>query len=73
MFYNNLLKEKSRFEKPSVKRRRKQREASERVFLANLREKQIASGEWEQRQKKKEQARAKKLQDRKNKAESSND
>lgn len=51
----SLLKEKSRYEKPSEKKRRKRREAAERQFINNLRQKQISSGEWQKRQKKKDQ------------------
>ena len=47
------LKEKSEFEKPSDKKRRKIREAKNRVFLADLKEKMIKSGALDARQKKK--------------------
>jgi ribosomal protein S21 len=51
------VKERMSFEKPSEKKRRKRREARERRLLAAMREKMIASGEWEKRQKRKEQRR----------------
>ena len=44
-------KERQAYEKPSERKRRKKREAQERNRVALIREKQIASGEWEQRQK----------------------
>jgi small subunit ribosomal protein S21 len=53
----SLYKEKQSYEKPSEKKRRRNREAQERNRVAALREKQILSGEWEQRQKSKEQKR----------------
>lgn len=42
------------YEKPSEKKRRKSREAAERKFLAETRERQIISGEWDKKQKRKE-------------------
>lgn len=51
------LKERMAYEKPSEKRRRKRREAAEKLFVARLRERQIANGEWEKRQKKREKKR----------------
>lgn len=56
----SLYKEKQAYEKPSVKKRRKKREAEERNRLVVLREKQIANGEWESKQKCKEQKRKEK-------------
>jgi len=50
-----ILKEKSTFEKPSAKKRRKQREARDRDRLTLLREQMMKTGEWDRRQKKKEQ------------------
>ena len=50
----------SRYEKPSERKRRKSKEAAEREFLVLNREKQIASGEWDKRQKKKELKRQEK-------------
>lgn len=61
------VKERGSYEKPSVRRRRKKKEAAERKFLMELREQQIASGEWEKRVKKKEQKRLKKIEERKKK------
>ncbi|HVI41869.1 MAG TPA: 30S ribosomal protein S21 [Anaerovoracaceae bacterium] len=50
----SLYKERQAFEKPSVRKRRKSREAVERKLLAETREQQIISGEWDKRQKRKE-------------------
>lgn len=47
------LKEKSSFEKPSARKRRKKREAIERAFLDNLRQEMIKTGEWDKRQRQK--------------------
>ena len=49
------LKEKSAYEKPSEKKRRKRREAVERRLFAESREKLIASGEWDKRLKKRQE------------------
>jgi small subunit ribosomal protein S21 len=54
------LKEKSYFEKPSEKKRRKIKENREKNLLLEMRERLINSGEWERRQKK----RLKKKQER---------
>jgi len=51
------FKEHTAYEKPSEKKRRKRREAQERRLLTEMRERMIASGEWEKRQKRKEQKR----------------
>jgi small subunit ribosomal protein S21 len=59
-----ILKEKSRYEKPSEKKRRKTREAEERRFLLENRERLMKSGEWEKRQKQKQAKRQKKTEDR---------
>lgn len=53
-----ILKEKSRYEKPSAKKRRKAREAVSRKFAAELLQKLIDSGEFEKRQEQKEKRRA---------------
>jgi len=53
----SLYKEKQSYEKPSDKKRRKRREAEERKRVNALREKQIASGEWDKKQKRKEKKR----------------
>lgn len=50
----SLYKEKQMYEKPSVKERRKKREALERKLMTESREQQIISGEWDKKQKKKE-------------------
>lgn len=52
------FKDRQRYEKPSDKKRRKQRESIERMFVNELRMKQIKSGEWEKKQKLKEEKRA---------------
>ena len=46
------IKDKSAYEKPSAKKRRKKREAHKRRLMAEYRQKLIDSGEWEKRQKK---------------------
>lgn len=51
------LKEKSMFEKPSIKKRRKQREATERRMIAEMRDRLIKSGEWDRIQKKRLQSK----------------
>ena len=55
------VKERMSYEKPSEKKRRKRREAQERRLLTEMRERMIASGEWEKRQKRKEQKRQHKV------------
>lgn len=54
-----LHKEKQSYEKPSEKRRRQKRELAERNRLALIREKLVATGEWDRRQKKKDAKRRK--------------
>lgn len=49
------LKEKSAYEKPSEKKRRKKREAVERRLFAESRERMIANGEWDKRLKKRQE------------------
>lgn len=63
----NTLKEKRHYEKPSVMKKRKKREAKKRKFIAELREKQIQSGEWEKIQKRKEKKKQQKMQEKKQK------
>ena len=55
----NLFNEKSRYEKPSVKKRRKSAEAQQRKLAAETKQKLIDSGEWEKRKAKKEELRLK--------------
>jgi small subunit ribosomal protein S21 len=55
------LKEKSQYEKPSVRKRRKAREAVARKILADVRAKMVATGEWDKRKKQKDQKKAEKL------------
>lgn len=62
-----LYRAKQSYEKPSERKRRKEREAENRRFLAEMRENLIISGEWEKRQKKKETKRLKKQEERLNK------
>ena len=52
-----LYKEKQTFEKPSAKRRRIKRELIEKKRLSLLRDVQMANGEWDKIQKKKEEKR----------------
>lgn len=54
----NLFNEKSRYEKPSVKKRRKSAEATQRKLAAEAKQKLLDSGEWEKRKLKKEQKRS---------------
>lgn len=58
------LKEKQAYEKPSEKKRRKEREARERKLMMEARARMIASGEWDRRQKKREQKRQQRLENR---------
>ncbi len=58
----NVLRERQRYEKPSVKKRREKRESIQRIMITALREKQMLSGEWDARQKKKEQKKLQKIQ-----------
>lgn len=58
------LKEKAGYEKPSEKIRRKKREAVERKFIAESREKMLKSGELEKRAKRKAVKKQKRLEDR---------
>lgn len=52
-----LWKEKQYYEKPSEKKRRQKREHIERRRLNAIREKLMATGEWDRRQKKKDDKR----------------
>ena len=61
---NDLRMRNMGYEKPSVKKRRKAREAGNRKFTADLREAQIASGEWAKKLKRKEQKKNEKQQKR---------
>lgn len=56
------VKARMEYEKPSEKKRRKRREASERRYLQDMREKMIESGEWEKRKKKKDLKRTERLE-----------
>ena len=55
-----LLKEKMAYEKPSERKRRKAREAREKAFVIDSRQKMIDSGEWDKRQKKRIQKKEEK-------------
>lgn len=55
----NLFNEKSRYEKPSVKKRRKSAEAQQRKLAAETKQRQIESGEWQKKKEKKEELRLK--------------
>jgi len=66
-------KEKQRYEKPSDKKRRKKREAIQKLMLAKLREQQILSGEWDKIQARKEVRKNKKMEERRKKSDSSNE
>lgn len=66
-------KEKQRYEKPSDKKRRKKREAIQKLMLAKLREQQVLSGEWDKIQARKEARKNKKNEERRKKSESSSD
>lgn len=67
------LKERSAYEKPSVKKRRKKRQAYERKLLTEARERMMASGEWEKRQKRKAKRRQQRLEQRIRQQESTED
>lgn len=56
----SLYKERQSYEKPSIRKRRKAREALERKLSAERREQLILSGEWDKRQKRKELKRKQK-------------
>lgn len=56
------LKEKSFYEKPSAKKRRKSREAAARAFANDIRDEMIRSGEWDRRQKEKAKKKVAKLE-----------
>ena len=58
------LKEKASYEKPSAKKRRKRREAHGRRLMAAMRERLMQSGEWDRRQKQKQQKRQRRTEDR---------
>jgi small subunit ribosomal protein S21 len=58
------IKEKMAYEKPSVKKRRKKIEAIERRRIADTRERMMQTGEWDRRQKRKEQVKIEKAEKR---------
>lgn len=59
----NLYRQKQSYEKPSEKKRRKMREAANQRFIMAERERLMASGEWEKRQKRKNEKRLKKQEE----------
>jgi small subunit ribosomal protein S21 len=61
----NNYKARQAYEKPSIKKRRKQREAHERRLMQAAREAQMLSGEWDRRQRVKEAKRLEKMEERK--------
>jgi small subunit ribosomal protein S21 len=67
------LKEKSQYEKPSIKKRRKAREAISRKILAESRAKMVASGEWDKKKKQKDQKKSERLAKRLREQENSNE
>lgn len=69
----NSWKMHQAYEKPSEKKRRKKREAAARLFLQNLRDQQILSGEFEKKIKQKEKKKAAKLEARRKAAVSAGD
>ena len=66
----SLFKEKQYYEKPSEKKRRKRREAEERRRTTNMRDRMMATGEWERRQKQKDKKRQDKMSRHRQDAES---
>ena len=58
-------KERQSYEKPSEKKRRKMRQAQERKRLLILKETQMLSGEWDRRQKARDQKKKERYQKRK--------
>lgn len=55
------FKDRQSYEKPSEKKRRKKREAAERRRITAMRDKMIANGEWDRRQKQKDKKRQDKI------------
>lgn len=65
-----LYKERQAYEKPSVKLKRKRKESKERRLAQDSKEKMILSGEWDKRQKQKQD---KKMKRQKNSSDSPNE
>ncbi len=61
----NRYREAQVYEKPSVRNRRKKAEAWHRKLMADKREKLMASGEWDNIQKKKEAKRLERVEEKK--------
>lgn len=60
----SLFKEKSRYEKPSDKKRRKQSESIQRVYEEEMKQKKILSGEYEREKIKKQAKKEQKMRQR---------
>jgi|HubBroStandDraft_6_1064221.scaffolds.fasta_scaffold645091_2 ribosomal protein S21 len=58
------LKEKSGYEKPSVKKRRKHNETMQRLFEEEVKQKKILSGEFEKEKAKKQAKKEKRIKER---------
>lgn len=52
-------KDRQSYEKPSDKKRRKRREAEEKRFAADAKQRMISSGEWDKKQKKRAKRKSK--------------
>ena len=65
-----LYKAKQTYEKPSVKKRRKVKEAIKKKMISDFREKLILSDKWEKRQKQKELKRLQKTAEKRHQRES---
>jgi len=57
----SLYKKNQSFEKPSEKKRRRKREVIERERIIKMRDRMIASGEWDRKQKARDQKRKAKM------------
>ena len=59
-----IYKERQQYEKPSLKKRRKQREAMERNLMMEARERMMKSGEWDKIQKRKAAKRQQRVENK---------
>jgi small subunit ribosomal protein S21 len=57
----SAFRDKQSYEKPSEKKRRKKREAAERRRITNIRDRMMATGEWDRIQKQKDKKRDNKV------------
>lgn len=64
-------KDRRYYEKPSERKRRKRRDAQERLRLLDLKEKMMATGEWDKRQKAKEDQKRARIERHRRAADSS--